>query len=293
MPDRLPHEALLQLLDHLPGVAYVAESPLPGPILYVSPQLESLLGFAPGEWIENPHDWFNQIHPDDAGRVLNEQSRLSTMGAALISEYRISAKDGRTLWIQHDAHLADLPGYPAPVVIGMLTDLTHRKRAEELLRTLAYEDELTGAYNRRGFLHMAEHQLNLSLRNRRGAVLIYADVDLLKTINDELGHEAGDATLQEAAALLRTCFRSTDLIGRLGGDEFAVLAIETDENRSELLTDRLQAILEEQRATSAAPYPLSLSVGTAYFDPDQPMALQDLLAEADERMYARKQSSRG
>ncbi|HEY3122865.1 MAG TPA: PAS domain S-box protein, partial [Thermoanaerobaculia bacterium] len=103
-------------------------------------------------------------------------------------------------------------------------DTTERKQAEEKLKKFALQDELTGLYNRRGFLAMAQHRMNIAAREKKSLVIFFADLDGLKRINDTLGHEAGDASLATAADVLRDSFRAADVIGRIGGDEFAVLA---------------------------------------------------------------------
>jgi predicted signal transduction protein with EAL and GGDEF domain len=98
------------------------------------------------------------------------------------------------------------------------------------LADLALSDELTGLYNRRGFMALAERQLKLGRRSGRGMLFILVDVDGLKQINDSLGHSQGDSALRRTAEVLRKTFRNSDVIARMGGDEFAVLAIEASCN---------------------------------------------------------------
>ena len=94
------------------------------------------------------------------------------------------------------------------------------------VRTLAITDELTGLYNRRGFLAAATHQLKLAHRNAQSVLLFYCDVDNLKAINDSFGHREGDLALVRTANALERTFRDSDILARPGGDEFAVLASE-------------------------------------------------------------------
>ena len=107
-----------------------------------------------------------------------------------------------------------------------------REKLEEELLSLSITDPLTGLHNRRGFLSLAEQQLKLSDRNKRGMQLYFADLDGLKWINDTLGHEEGDKALIEAATVFKETFRTSDIIARLGGDEYAALAIDITEERS-------------------------------------------------------------
>jgi len=166
--------------------------------------------------------------------------------------------------------------------------MREREKKEEELRAMAIIDQLTGLHNRRGFRTLAAQQLKLSDRTKKGVILLFADLDGLKRINDTLGHEAGDRALLEVAAALRESFRSSDVIARMGGDEFAVLAIDTTEDYVDLPLTRLQ---DGIRARNTRPHPefeLSLSVGCSFYDPKNPCSIDDLLARADQRMYEQK-----
>jgi two-component system cell cycle response regulator len=105
-----------------------------------------------------------------------------------------------------------------------------RQQAQLRLRSLSLMDELTGLHNRRGFIGLADQRLKLNSREGLRSTLIFIDVDNLKFINDNFGHAEGDFALQQVAALLRECFRESDIIGRLGGDEFSVLLSHTDDS---------------------------------------------------------------
>jgi diguanylate cyclase (GGDEF)-like protein len=158
---------------------------------------------------------------------------------------------------------------------------------ERELRSLALTDDLTGLYNRRGFLASATQQLKLARRNTRESLLFFCDLDNLKEINDSYGHEEGDLALVRAADALDQTFRDSDVLARLGGDEFAVLALEASSQYQEAILDRLEANLEESSASEPR-YRLSLSVGVGRFDPERPVSLRELLAQADQSMYEQK-----
>jgi diguanylate cyclase (GGDEF)-like protein len=115
-------------------------------------------------------------------------------------------------------------------------------------------------------------------------VLLFADLDRMKDINDRFGHAEGDRALQEMAAVLRASFRNSDLIARLGGDEFAVLAIGADPECARAMANRNA---EPDRA-----YPLAVSVGCACHGPGGALSLEELLSAADAAMYRAKQSAR-
>ena len=164
-----------------------------------------------------------------------------------------------------------------------------RYQVQVVLRSLALIDELTGLYNRRGFLSIGGQHLMLADRAKREMVLFFADFDHLKQINDTLGHTEGDQALIETASILSDTFRKSDLIARLGGDEFAVLAIEARKNNMESITTRLQKNLEAYNARKNRSHKLSLSVGASFYDPEDPCSIGELLDRADRSMYELKQ----
>lgn len=160
---------------------------------------------------------------------------------------------------------------------------------ERELRCLAVTDDLTGLYNRRGFLASATQQLKLARRNAQELLVFFADVDNLKQINDSYGHGEGDLALIHIADALQQTFRDSDLLARLGGDEFGVLVLEASCQDQEVILHRLETSLKKSNAGEPR-YQLSLSVGVARFDPKGPASLGELMAQADRAMYEQKRS---
>jgi len=155
------------------------------------------------------------------------------------------------------------------------------------LGNLALTDELTGLYNRRGFMALAERQLKLGRRTGREMLLFVMDVDRLKQINDSFGHIEGDRALKRTADALRETFRDSDVVARLGGDEFAVLAIEASGHSEATIKTRLFECLKSISARHSR-YEISLSLGVARFDPRNCASIGELMAKADEAMYEQK-----
>ncbi len=168
-----------------------------------------------------------------------------------------------------------------------------RQRLQAALRGLSMIDPLTGLYNRRGFYNLAEQHLRLAQRTKRGLILMLADVDRLKRINDTYGHPEGDLALIRSAEVLKGTFRTSDVLARIGGDEFGVIAIEAREDSAEALTLRLQGHLKAYNAQERFPYQLSLSIGFACLGPSQPCVVDELIAQADSSLYQRKRLGRG
>ena len=165
-----------------------------------------------------------------------------------------------------------------------------RLRLEEELRTMAIRDQLTGLFNRRGFLTLAEQALKQARRSQSGVWLLFADLDGMKEINDTLGHAAGDEALKHTAAILQETYREADIVGRLGGDEFALLAPQSDTSTGEFLKNRLLETIDHFNAGARLPYRLSLSIGLAFFDSQDPSSLDEFMSRADLAMYAHKNS---
>lgn len=163
-----------------------------------------------------------------------------------------------------------------------------RHAADTRLEQQSNTDELTGLHNRRGFFMLAEQQLKVAARAKRQAMLVFADLNGMKSVNDTFGHEAGDALLRDAATALRLTFRDSDILARLGGDEFVALALEPDGEAHEILEQRLQATVRKLNEDSNRLHRLSLSVGVCAWNPELHPTLHDLLAEADAKMYEAK-----
>ena len=166
--------------------------------------------------------------------------------------------------------------------------------AQQQLRSiaLATTDELTKISNRRGFYQLAEKGLAIARRTGTSSVLLSFDLNGFKQINDQFGHEAGDAALiQFARCLLLSC-READAVGRTGGDEFCLFMPNTQPDGVKVLTGRLQEWVDQVNASGRVALPLRFSVGMAIADPAVEQDLDTLLAQADEQMYADKQKDR-
>jgi diguanylate cyclase (GGDEF)-like protein/PAS domain S-box-containing protein len=167
-------------------------------------------------------------------------------------------------------------------------DINEFKQMEEKLRNLALTDELTGLYNRRGFFMMVDAQLRLSKRQQKPAFLLYTDLDNLKEINDTLGHHEGDQALIDTANVFRATFRATDIVARIGGDEFVIIPVADKKEDADLVIARFKGQITAHNMENNRAYKLSISVGMACYDPADPHSIDDLLKQAEKRMYEEK-----
>jgi diguanylate cyclase (GGDEF)-like protein len=166
-----------------------------------------------------------------------------------------------------------------------------QQKLQAELSSLALTDDLTGLYNRRGFLYLTERQLKLASRSGRDILLFFFDVDGLKKINDSFGHTEGDFALFRTAEVLGITFRGSDVLARLGGDEFAVLAIETSDRCETTIMARFRETLETLSAEEPR-YRLSLSVGVVRITPSNTSSIEELMLQADQAMYRVKRKER-
>ncbi|MHB8882382.1 MAG: GGDEF domain-containing protein [Thermodesulfovibrionales bacterium] len=220
--------------------------------------------------------------------------------AWLSYDYTIYGKD----WIIHIlqfAHLREISAFyvlifVVPFIYTLLGYLINEreilldklKESEEKFRQLSLMDDLTGLQNRRGFTLLAEQQLKVAKRTKKGMLLLFADLDRMKWINDNFGHHAGDKALIETAHILRKLIREADILARYGGDEFVAFIYNSAEVTPEILTRRIEESLEGHNREGARDFILSLSIGFAHYDPESPCSLDELLIQADKNMYTDK-----
>jgi len=162
------------------------------------------------------------------------------------------------------------------------------KDSYEKLEQLSVLDELTGLYNRRGLITLSYQLLELSKRNHREFLLFFLDIDGLKKINDLYGHKEGDFALISASKILTKTFRHTDIVARIGGDEFVVLAIDCSINELFRIEKRFKQHSEDLNKTINKPYKIELSYGVAPYKPGITYTLEELMQEADQRLYEEK-----
>ncbi|MCX7656405.1 MAG: GGDEF domain-containing protein [Treponemataceae bacterium] len=162
------------------------------------------------------------------------------------------------------------------------------KTLNRRLHTLSIIDELTGLYNRRGFIIEAQKILNWNKGHARPCLLFFFDVNGLKRINDHYGHREGDFAIKSIATVLQRSFRSTDILGRWGGDELVVLAIDCTFEELPTMQKRLQENIETINKKAQKPYSISFCYGVAATNIETPTNLQELLDMADKNLYDEK-----
>jgi diguanylate cyclase (GGDEF)-like protein/PAS domain S-box-containing protein len=262
-------------------------------IIYQSPSIERVLGYAAEDMIGTRFD--RLLDPDEKSRLLH----LLADGAAYVGsdtevlECSLRHSDGtlRQFEVLHTNLLDD------DAVRGIVLnsrDVSERKIFEEQLAHQAFHDPVTNLANRALFVERVRHAVARNRREHNGIAVIFLDLDDFKTINDSLGHAAGDEVLREVAERLATSIRATDTAARFGGDEFAVLL--------EDVVSAQEAADTAERILDALLEPLSLdhkeivvrtSLGISVVEGESPADADELIRNADAAMYIAKRDGKG
>ena len=179
----------------------------------------------------------------------------------------------------------------AAAVAGQKQSEMSLRRLSSELEQLALTDELTGLRNRRGFLLLAEQGWRMARRTHAKCLLVFFDLDGLKDVNDTQGHPAGDGLIVDAAKVLTSVFRESDIVGRVGGDEFAVLSLLDKSDSAAAIDKRLQKQLDEFNEQAGRSFHLSMSFGIEELSGASDVSLEDLLSRADRAMDGQKRQN--
>ncbi len=270
------------------GIAHVADT---GRFLYANPRLCQMLGYSEGELLQMS---VKQIsHPEDVSVTdeVREQLRKGELDSFKM-EKRYLRKDGATIWVALTIAARRDSACHRISDVSIVEDISARKLAEDRVQYLATHDALTGLPNRALLAQLASLAIESARRHSCKVAVLFIDLDRFKTINDSLGHDAGDVLLREMASRFRECVRGSDVVARLGGDEFVVLLPE--------VSGQAQAALVARILLSAAMRPVQIhqqecrvtaSIGIC-LHPEAGQDDQAVLKNADLAMYTAKEAGK-
>ena len=278
------------------GVAVVGSD---GRVESANPAVDRIFGTRP-EVLKNRPANRSLEHPiyDTNGHLVGADRHPLTQirqTGTPISDYvfGVDRSDGQRVWLCASYCLLSPHDPQHSAVLVSLTDITAQRTASERLAYEATHDSLTGLPNRAHVVTRVTEALESGGHHVLAAVL-FIDLDNLKTINDSLGHDAGDDLLRSAAQRLRRAVRSDDVVGRLGGDEFVALLIgQIARPDLDALADRLHATLSEPVVIEGVTFRIGASIGIVVIENNDPRAAAQLLRDADTAMYAAKTTGRG
>lgn len=272
-------------VDWMPGVFCLCS--LEGSLLSWNQNLEKTTGLT-GRQLQKLSllDLFSKTDRNRAGMWLMSVTHQKSASF----EARLICQSGRPTPFSLAGTCTEMDGQIRIVTMGV--DITQRKKEEDRLRSLTIVDDLTGLLNRRGFYASAQRYRTLVGTRNPPLILIYADLDNLKYVNDRCGHRVGDQALIETAGMIKSCFRGSDVIGRMGGDEFAILFANADGAKAgQRALDRLRKLIEvsNHRRRNLL---LSLSTGLVVFRSRELVQIDDWICLADLRMYQEKRAKK-
>ncbi len=286
------------MVEQGPAVSYIDAVDEDASTIYISPQIEAMVGYTPEEWIATSDLWPRLLHPDDRAHAVAENARHNETGEPYSVEYRLFTKDGRVVWVHDEGRMIrDERGMPR-YSHGVLLDITNRRRTEEQTAAGAYHDELTGLPSRAMFEELLELSVTRARSNGTAVAVVLVDLDDFRLINDSLGHRAGDDILGAFANRLRDATRETDFVARRGADRFLVLLSDLDleEGRVGSASVRAEWVARRIGESLTAPFEaggtevyVAASIGVSLF-PRDAADPSDLLRGAEAAMYEAKKT---
>jgi diguanylate cyclase (GGDEF)-like protein/PAS domain S-box-containing protein len=281
-----------ELIGRIPALTYLARADAARSTAFMSPQAEAMSGFAAGEWMADPDFWSKRIQAQDRERVLSEYRRSVATGDTFLSEYRVVKRDGHLAWWRDEGRVYHDGSGGAPLVGGVILDVTAHRQAEDTIREVIHRDPLTGLANRSLLQRRLQQALERTRREQRPVAVLLVDLDGFREVNNTLGHQNGDLVIQEVAARLGDVLGEVDRVARVRGDEFAMILPDAEAALAQQVAAKVLKALEQPIMVERLPIEVGASIGIAVAPGDgaEPEAL---LRKADLAMQAAKKRRSG
>jgi diguanylate cyclase (GGDEF)-like protein/PAS domain S-box-containing protein len=290
--DRLTsqQERMNDILGSLGDIVWSVNPPEMN-ITFINAAAEAIYDRPAAELLASPLAWIESVHPEDRDRMRGYMGN-TLAGGSNSAEFRIVRPDGEVRWLFDRARVIEDSQGRKLRIDGIASDITRHKEAQAQLYHAAHHDTLTGLPNRKLMLERLRQALARQHREDGMLALMLIDVDRFKTVNDSLGHDAGDAMLCQVAGRIAGCLREEDTVARLGGDEYVVLLADVGgEAGADAVAQKLTAALAPPMRIGGQAIHCTASFGIALFPRDgtDPEAL---MKNADTAMYAAKKAGR-
>ncbi|MCK5647968.1 MAG: diguanylate cyclase [Gammaproteobacteria bacterium] len=288
-----------EIINSSPAVALLWKNISPWQVHFVSENVVNLLGYTAKELLTGKVIYKDIIHPDDEAQFMEEVKKDSKTTKFKHKPYRIITKCGVVKWVDDSTSLVrDKQGnitYYQEIIIDVTErELSRQKMLQKQisLEHIAHHDVLTGLPNRLLLLDRMQQSIKKAQRTKKHLAVLYIDLDKFKSINDSLGHAAGDEVLMAVAKRLRENVRTVDTIARIGGDEFIVL-MESVTNVQDVKTmaEKLNHSLNQPIYWDMRELFITCSIGIS-LAPDDGDTPKELLKKADVAMYQSKEEGR-
>ena len=285
---RKSQQDLANIFKNIPqAVVYLDEN---SNIKDISPRFTKLFGYTLEE-IKGRNINDGMIHPTDRIEEGKNLDKIASSKGYFNYENIRKKKDGTLFPVSISGSNIIIDGQ-LKGIIGTYFDITERKQLEEKLEKLAHYDTLTGCCNRGYGMGLFKQQIKLAHRKKFPLLLAYVDIDKFKYINDTFSHKEGDKVLKEVVNLFKSTLRESDIVCRVGGDEFLLILPDNSPNEVPAIRERLNKNLEKLNQTLNKPYKIGFSIGISYYDPDNPLSVDELIKIADKKMYEEKKKNK-
>ena len=293
---RRREEQQRELIENMNDAPYLVDLTEPSTprFEFMGDQIRTITGYGREDFHLHPPLWFELIHPGDRAAVRGQIKRLMIEGNPESHLYRLRNNEtGEYHWVE-DRLVPHRNDAGAVVrIFGVARDITDRKLLEDRLRHDAFHDALTQLPNRSLLSDRTEHALARSARSGGAFAAMFLDLDNFKSVNDSLGHDAGDELLTTVAHRLQSAIRPGDTVARMGGDEFAILLEGVSEAAEvDAMAKRILASLEKPISIHERSVFISASIGVRLATAADNQA-SSLLRDADVAMYAAKNGGKG
>ena len=280
-----PGDRYRALIEEIPALTYVAWADEVGSRAYVSPQLLTMAGYSPSEWLAEPDMWVRRLHPEDRDAVLRKFRDACELGGRFTSEYRLLDREGRVVWWRDDGRVLPGPDGAARFVRGFILDITEQKHAEESLRRLRYYDQVTGLPNRVWLLGRLGRELATVAETGKPLALLIVALHEFRQKAHTLGHHNADVIVRDVAGRLADAVGNTDSVARLRGDEFGLLLPDADAAFARQLAHRILDSFNRPFMVQKLPIEVTANIGISVA-PDHGSEAETLLRRADVAMHA-------
>lgn len=263
-----------------------------GTLTIFNMQWGKMLGYQPHELTATVDTWKQNLHPDDYDLAVGAfEDHLAGKTDLYQVVHRMVHKDGSDSWVSDRGRIVeyDVDGNPLRMM-GTHIDITQEKRYEQQLATLANSDPLTGLLNR-GAIEQAFYEQQQHSGSQNTNALVFIDIDNFKSVNDELGHQAGDRLLVTIADNLNSLCPSDVQIGRLGGDEFVILSHSLSRETLMVLCDSLLKDTVPRYDESHQYTQIGLSIGVCFYQ-GATYQFEEIYHHADSAMYQVKKNGK-